>query len=469
MSTETTIRKGKGISLSTAETTTALDSGAIVPMTRDEAESATASIKGRLGDLRNEIWEFEQRKGYAAMGYRDFREWAIAEIDQVSVRHAYRLLAAAETEAALGVTIGETPESHLRPLAQLDELDQRAAWDRANELAGDGPRQAAHVAQAVEELKGITIYTEGGPRNVVPICVVGELALTYCETATGRDTSRFTITHIRSGRRLADPFSSRADAEKVLEPLAALDWSQVTDMAMSVPQELAAQARFILGLPASEDTTQWVCPQCKKVQTPPMKKPGPDVICTSCANEAYEREKARYGVQAAPDARTVCRTCGQPDAQGVYYTNDCSGCYHLRLVKTRPVTDPAWHLAQARKVAERWTDEAKRSERLDEITALEAEIAAKLAAPPQQEVIEAPADEVVPERGVLLTHAESILAGMLQKVNPSELRLLHCLIMQLEIWPDDDEGIAEDLWVFGKGQLADLQSVDLAWIEAATK
>jgi len=164
---------------------------------------------------------------------------------------------------------------------------------------------------------------------------------------------------------------------------------------------------------------------------------------------------------------TVCRTCGQPDPQGVYYTNDCTGCYHLRLVKTRRVSDPAWNLKQARKVAECWTDEAARSERLDEIAALESEIAALLAAPPEQGVIAAP-DEDPMVRSLLQSHAESVLAGLLQKINRVELRLLHALVVGLEdMYPEDDESASEDIWNFGTQHLSECATPDLQWIEAA--
>jgi hypothetical protein len=123
----------------------------IVLMDEAEARSATARIQRTAGELRREIFEFNVRQGWKALGYDSFRAWALAELDQ-SVRHAYRQLAAAETEADLGETIGHTPEAHLRPLAGVPTDDRPAVWARANELAGDeADRTAAHVEQAVAE------------------------------------------------------------------------------------------------------------------------------------------------------------------------------------------------------------------------------------------------------------------------------------------------------------------------------
>lgn len=123
----------------------------IVLMDADEARQATVRIRTTASELRRDIFDFNARLGWRALGYASFRDWATAELDQ-SIRHTYRQLAAAEAEADLGVTIGHTPEAHLRPLAGVPTEDRAAVWARANELAGDeAERTAAHVTQAVAE------------------------------------------------------------------------------------------------------------------------------------------------------------------------------------------------------------------------------------------------------------------------------------------------------------------------------
>jgi hypothetical protein len=53
------------------------------------------------------------------------------------------------------VAIGQTPESHLRPLTGLSPAQQRDAWARAQEQAGPAPVSASHVEAAAREVAAL--------------------------------------------------------------------------------------------------------------------------------------------------------------------------------------------------------------------------------------------------------------------------------------------------------------------------
>jgi hypothetical protein len=124
-----------------------------VMMDESEARACVSRIQGHLEGARRELLDLEDREGWRALGYDSWRACVTAEFGQ-SQAYLYRQLTAAKIEREIDSPIGEIPESHLRPLSKLDTPDdRRAALDRANELAGDKPRTAAHVQQAVQEIK----------------------------------------------------------------------------------------------------------------------------------------------------------------------------------------------------------------------------------------------------------------------------------------------------------------------------
>ena len=118
-------------------------------MDEAEARSAAAQIRAGLDGLRSLIADFDEREGWRALGYESFRAWALAEVDQTSLRHIYRLRDAADVDRSLGVTIGHTPESHARELAGVAPDERLAALERAKEIAGDRPVQAKDIRAAV--------------------------------------------------------------------------------------------------------------------------------------------------------------------------------------------------------------------------------------------------------------------------------------------------------------------------------
>lgn len=122
-------------------------------MDQAEARATVDAIKGHMDSARKLLLDLEEREGWKALGYASWRACAQAEFGQSSAQ-VYRLLTAAKIEQAIDSPIGENPESHLRPLVTLDTPEQqKAALDRATELAGDRPRTAKDVQAAVEAIK----------------------------------------------------------------------------------------------------------------------------------------------------------------------------------------------------------------------------------------------------------------------------------------------------------------------------
>lgn len=149
--------------ISATMNTRAIDTGYepinVTPMTFEEARECTEEIKSNLESCRLKFMEMERRRGWDALGYSSWREWASAEIGR-SQRRVYEILEAAKVEENLtfcGIPQNEIPTtiSQLRQLAKLPPQQQSQALHKAEEIAqAEGKkRNAAHVAQAVQEIK----------------------------------------------------------------------------------------------------------------------------------------------------------------------------------------------------------------------------------------------------------------------------------------------------------------------------
>lgn len=137
-----------------------------VDMTEDEARQAVTDIKRGINTVRARIYELDRRKGWKALGYRSFAACCMAEFPELHARTIQKQLAAAQVEANLkdlrpngrNFKIGETPETHLRPLVSVknDEDTLVAAYEKAQEIAteeNNGRLTEAIVTRAVEEVK----------------------------------------------------------------------------------------------------------------------------------------------------------------------------------------------------------------------------------------------------------------------------------------------------------------------------
>jgi hypothetical protein len=135
----------------------------IVMMSADEARAVVAQIRGHLEEARRALLDLYEREGYKALGYDSWRACVVAEFGQ-SAATLYRQLEAAQIERDVrGDSQFENsqfenrpiPTTHLQPLKDLPSDERGRALNRADELAGDGPRKAAHVEQAAAEIRDL--------------------------------------------------------------------------------------------------------------------------------------------------------------------------------------------------------------------------------------------------------------------------------------------------------------------------
>ena len=138
-------------------------------------------VEGEQGTLRNLLVDFNEGNGWKALGYRNWEGWANKVLPQ-SRSMLFRQLAAGQHEAALGINVGDTPESHLRNLSKVPAEKRQDVMDRADVLAveADRPRQAGDVRAAIREVIPTTARvvddqatTEARPISAAPRDSVG--------------------------------------------------------------------------------------------------------------------------------------------------------------------------------------------------------------------------------------------------------------------------------------------------------
>lgn len=553
------IIKRKALRLSTTETTTALDTGTVVMMSAEEAQRATAEIKAKFGDLRKTIHEFEAREGWRALGYESFRSWAVAEIDQVGVRQVYRLLAAAEAESNLGVTIGHTPESQLRPLAGLPAEQQRAAWELAEEIAGDGPRQAAHVAAAAQAVGDLDPLTEeelielsglgGWELDASATARPGTITMRLCRGDHWEDTEtrspggwRYELGRLRaeSEARIERAAQSQRQADLIerakavglvmtagpsgkitfkLEDGTAYGGAKNLEEAESrIKQREDATARSLKMQSPSElppgfrwrsewapyyrverianetlsnsyhtpsDAVAWAelqsaepisfghVPGWSKSKRLEQLQASNDPMAPTALAELFAAHPDLAAPPAPPATQPTCRDCGGGFAGRAMYSDRCEGCYHIRQANARlgQPDEPSvngqsmvsWHLDNARKF------HAANPGQLARIAGIESVVAeierAEAAAPAVVAVPASPAN-----RRSTTAHAASVLAGLLEKIEPAELRLLYLLVVGDEIpYGADDQDVSESIWTAAGEAIDSASDETLAWAsEGAT-
>jgi hypothetical protein len=184
----------------------------VTPMTPEEARECTEAIKRDLESLRLKLLEMERRRGWDALGYSSWREWATAEIGK-SERRVYEILEAAKVEENLtfcGIPQNEIPTtiSQLNELAKLPQEQQPEALQKAQEIAqAEGKkRNAAHVAQAVQELKPSKKQKETKTQPTVADSVTST-----GQPKTGWDISPQSLTTTVSSLRIMVHFEDRGD------------------------------------------------------------------------------------------------------------------------------------------------------------------------------------------------------------------------------------------------------------------
>ncbi len=126
-------------------------------MTAEEARKRVNAINSGMNNLRAQIVDFHDRKGWAALGYENWADCVQKEFS-IGQSHVYRLFEAAKIEERINENspIGEKsiPESQLRPLAAVAEDEQKTVYHLAKETAPEGKLTAAHVEKTVREIRG---------------------------------------------------------------------------------------------------------------------------------------------------------------------------------------------------------------------------------------------------------------------------------------------------------------------------
>ncbi|MEG4915771.1 hypothetical protein [Microcoleus sp. B7-D4] len=137
-------------------------------MGRKEAEEVTQAIKDNFDSLGAMLAQARDRKAYKALGYRSFETYCQSEFGK-SISSAYQLIEDAKVlsqlEARISEEYGESvtlkfPASHLKPLKEIDNLDDKLkAIEYANQLA------AAENRKATKKDLEIAVFQVSGKRS----------------------------------------------------------------------------------------------------------------------------------------------------------------------------------------------------------------------------------------------------------------------------------------------------------------
>lgn len=176
----------------------------LVPqMTTQEARECVNRIQSHMNGARIELLRLYEAEGWRALGYDSWRACVVAEFEQ-SQRTLYYQLEAAQIERRVrtDLQILQTepiPDSHLRALADLPEVDQAMAYRTAVQEAPEGRLTAAHVASVVEQIKQpermAVHYSSASPEWYTPAHIIAavedffdEIDLDPCAEATDPKT-----------------------------------------------------------------------------------------------------------------------------------------------------------------------------------------------------------------------------------------------------------------------------------------
>ena len=113
-------------------------------MTAQEARTSIDRIRRGLENIRHEVLDLYERKGWEALGYQSWRECVVTEFGQ-SQRQLYRALDAGMVDQVLShgtnhsdtLTVPERQARELAPLAKEDPDAAREVWQEVNEENGD--------------------------------------------------------------------------------------------------------------------------------------------------------------------------------------------------------------------------------------------------------------------------------------------------------------------------------------------
>ena len=141
----------------------------LADMTREEAETVTDQIKENFDSLGNMLIAARDRKAFRVLGYRSFETYCQTEFGKSSST-AYQAIEDAKIRSQLEARISEEyggevvtlnlPSSHLKPLKEIDNVDDKLkAIEYANKLA------AAENRKATKKDLEIAVFHFSGKRS----------------------------------------------------------------------------------------------------------------------------------------------------------------------------------------------------------------------------------------------------------------------------------------------------------------
>lgn len=140
----------------------------LADMTREEAETVTDQIKENFDSLGNMLIAARDRKAFRVLGYRSFETYCQTEFGKSSST-AYQAIEDAKIRSQLEARISEEygevvtlnfPSSHLKPLKEIDNIDDKLkAIEYANKLA------AAENRKATKKDLEIAVFHFSGKRS----------------------------------------------------------------------------------------------------------------------------------------------------------------------------------------------------------------------------------------------------------------------------------------------------------------
>ncbi|MEJ7862347.1 MAG: ParB N-terminal domain-containing protein [Pyrinomonadaceae bacterium] len=123
-------------------------------MTTAEAQNWKQEVVSHVKQLRVLLDEGHRRSAWRSLGFTNWTDClkSLAAEFGLSERRLWQLHSANQTERLLNPgSVGEIPEKHLRPLANLKAEDVSEVWQKAKETAPDGKVTTAHIEQTVSK------------------------------------------------------------------------------------------------------------------------------------------------------------------------------------------------------------------------------------------------------------------------------------------------------------------------------
>jgi hypothetical protein len=133
-------------------------------MTIAEAQNWKQEVASHVKQLRVLLDEGHRRGAWRSLGFTSWTDClkTLAVEFGLSERRLWQLHSANQTERLLNPgSVGEIPEKHLRPLANLKAEEVSEVWRKAKETAPDGKVTTAHIEQTISRY----FQEAGAPRD----------------------------------------------------------------------------------------------------------------------------------------------------------------------------------------------------------------------------------------------------------------------------------------------------------------